>query len=278
MTKRAFYALLSAIGIVVVATIVIILSVQGTKSDDSSSSAEHEDPGKKVDTSKISTLPADTIWSKASFQGSETAEHKLVVYADLFCPYCRKEYEAIEQNMDDFKATFLDTGLLSYELRLVDALNDPTDPEETYISTTGGEVVYCAAEQDKFWEYYQAIQDKIYDDYYSKKLGDRHYDRTTEPDWKEHSLPYLDTEYFTSITTNPEVDLDQAKLDTCLESGSGMLKMKQALLSAQKVKVSSFPSFVLDGKTQKSLYSIDNTYNYDIFYSKFKAGLLALIG
>jgi protein-disulfide isomerase len=217
-------------------------------------------------------LDNNKVWSKNALLGSENATHKLVVYSDLFCPYCRKEFEGIEQNMADFKPTFLDSNKLSYELRITDLLSTASDPDENWDSTTGGEVVHCAQLQNHFWDYYQAILNKMYADYYSKGVGDRHYDRQTEADYKQHMVPRLETSYFTDVAKIVD-GIDMAKMDACIKDGSGMKELKQYSKSAVKAGANSFPSFFVDGKVAKELYGIDNTYDYSKFYANIKKGL-----
>lgn len=275
MSNRMFKFLMIGVGVVIAACVAIIVCYSALSSGNGSNSAEKQgDPAAKIDTKTIKALSADQIWSKAAFIGNEKAEHKLVVYSDLFCPYCRKAFEAIKQNMDDFKGAFIDNNKLSYELRITDGLTNPSDPDESYISTIGGEVVQCAALQNHFWDYLGATEDKIYEDYYSKGLGDRHRDKATEPDWRQHQIKRMGTDYFTDIAKTVD-GMDMDKLNTCISSGEGMKKLKQYTISATKVGIHSFPDFFVDGKEDKSLYSIDNSYDYDKFYKGIKLGLQA---
>lgn len=278
MSDRMFKRLLIGIAAIVVICICVIaiysITSVNNKNNNQAQSSQNEDPRKKVDVKSIQTLSHNNIWSKSAFIGSENAEHKLVIYGDLFCPYCRKAFEAIQQNIDDFKAKYIDTGKLSYEYRVTDLLTNSGDADETYISSTGGEVVQCAAKQNHFWDYYQAIEDKIYDDYYKNGLGDRHYDRATEPDWRKHQIPRLETSYFTDVAAKVE-GIDMTKMNNCISSNDGMKQLQQYSLSANKAGANSFPSFFLDGKIEKGLYAIDNTYDYSKFYKGIVNGLAA---
>ncbi|MDR1862161.1 MAG: DsbA family protein [Candidatus Ancillula sp.] len=276
MSDKLFKGLIVGIVAVVLICVGVVVAVNlssSNKGSSTNSTQQAEDPGKKVDATKLQVLDANKIWNKGAFMGNESAQHKLVVYGDLFCPYCRKAYEAIQQNLDDFKNNYITPNKLSYEVRVTDLLSTPSDPIENYNSTTGGEVVHCAMVQDKFWDYYTAIEDKIYNDYYVKGLGDRHYDRNGgDPDWKEHQLPKLETSYFTDVAkTVPGIDID--KMNKCIQDGTGMKSLKQYSKSASKAGATSFPSFFVDGKQSKELYNINNTYDYASFYSGIKKGL-----
>lgn len=284
MSDKFFKLLMIAMGVVVVgcvAVLVIYNASNGSSNSDNSNnssksnSAKFKDPAAELDDSKLKVLDPSKVWSKNIVLGNENAEHKLVVYADLFCPYCRREFIAIEQNMDDFKATYLDTNKLSYELRVTDLLTNSADPDENYISTIGGEVVQCASIQNHFWDYYAAIQEQIYEDYYSKGLGDRHYDRESEPNWKQHQVPRLELSYFTDVAKTVE-GIDMEKLNKCIKDETGLKQLKAYSKGGIKARATSFPSFFVDGKQEKALYGIDNSYDYDKFYSNIKKGLAVL--
>jgi protein-disulfide isomerase len=278
MNDKLFKKLMIGVGGIIVLCGVVIAIYATTNSPSKSNEGaaygeqKYTDPAAKVNSANLTVLDPKSTWSKNALIGSETAPHKLVVYADLFCPYCRKSYEAVKQNMDDFKATFIDSGTMSYELRMTDLLTNSTDSDENYISTIGGEVVMCAQRQAHFWDYLDAIETAIYDDYYSKDIGDRHYDKATESDWKSHMVPRLETSYFTDVAAKVDgIDLD--KLNSCISSGEGMKQLKQYSKSASKAGSSSFPSFFVDGVQSKELYAIDNTYDYAKFYKGIKLGL-----
>ena len=82
--------------------------------------------------------------------GDTNAPVKIIEYADLLCPYCAKGHA---ETFDYIKQQYIDTGKVSYELRLVGVIKQN--------STLAGSGAYCAAEQGKYWDYVMKAYAKI---------------------------------------------------------------------------------------------------------------------
>lgn len=85
------------------------------------------------------------VQDKRLTKGDSAAPVKIVEYADILCPYCAKANEEI---IPQIQSNYIDKKQVHYEVRLV-AMISPD-------SQRAGEGAYCAAEQDKFWDYLDA--------------------------------------------------------------------------------------------------------------------------
>lgn len=92
--------------------------------------------------------------------GSSDAPLAIVEYADVLCPYCAKVNEEV---IPRIKTDYIDTKKAQYEIRLV-AMISPD-------SQRAAEGAYCAAEQDKFWDYMDTAYSETWRNYYSQNLG-----------------------------------------------------------------------------------------------------------
>lgn len=95
----------------------------------------------------------DTRLSK----GEQDAPLAIVEYADVLCPYYAK---VNEQVLPRLQSDYIDTHKARYEIRLV-AMIAPD-------SQRAAERAYCAAEQNKFWEYMDLAYRETWQNYYSQ--------------------------------------------------------------------------------------------------------------
>ena len=93
-------------------------------------------------------------WNEKMSQGSADAKNVFVDYTDYFCSFCA-EVEAAT-NADFFKNEYLKSGKVRYEHRVVTLLKEVTDNTET-----GAHAAFCAADQDKYWQYTHDIVPRI---------------------------------------------------------------------------------------------------------------------
>lgn len=89
--------------------------------------------------------------------GKESAPVRIVEYSDILCPYCAKINEKV---VPQIKSDYIDTGKVHYEVRPVAVIA----PD----SQRAAEGAYCAADQSKFWDYYNTAYKVTWDNYYSK--------------------------------------------------------------------------------------------------------------
>lgn len=90
-------------------------------------------------------------------KGDKSAPVKIIEYADILCPYCAKANEEI---IPQIQSNYIDKNQAHYEVRLV-AMIAPD-------SERAAEGAYCAAEQNKFWDYLNTAYRDSWNNYYSK--------------------------------------------------------------------------------------------------------------
>lgn len=92
-------------------------------------------------------------------KGSPGAPVKIIDYVDVLCPFCAKSNqpgETVPRIMSDY----VDTKKAHYEVRLV--------AKTAQDSERAGKGAYCAAEQNKFWEYLDTAYSDTWKQYYSQ--------------------------------------------------------------------------------------------------------------
>ena len=115
--------------------------------------------------------PADVsaeVWNTTMTLGDPaTAVRHYVVYSDLMCPYCNYYGKVIMDNDADFKK-YLEDNKIAYEVRVTDMLYESSGVQ---MSRPSAEGAYCAARENRFWDYYHAALSHLFKDYYEKGIG-----------------------------------------------------------------------------------------------------------
>ena len=108
------------------------------------------------------------VWNGQMLLGNkETAVRHYIVYTDLMCPYCNYYGRIVQQNEEDF-LKYIEENKIAYEVRVTDMLYEGSGVE---YSRPAAEGAYCAARENRFWDYYHAALDHIFTDYYDKGIG-----------------------------------------------------------------------------------------------------------
>lgn len=197
-------------------------------------------------------------WNEAMTKGDpETGKH-FIMYTDIFCPYCDKFSNALHANADDFNKNYIDNGKIYYEMRVTD-LNYLSGHSDN--SKPAGESTYCAAKQDKFWEYYKALLDKLYEDYHSKGIGVS----KTSP-----RPPTLEVSYYYEIAKS--AGLEEVAFVGCMEGHETLEELDAATTRAQRLIESGVPYFVF-GDFRAS--GFDGNWDTDNDYKQAKLMLSA---
>lgn len=168
-------------------------------------------------------------------KGNESAPVKIVEYADILCPYCAKANEEI---IPQIQADYIDKNQAHYEVRLV-AMIAPD-------SQRAAEGAYCAAEQNKFWDYLDTAYKDTWDNYYSQNKT---------PD---------DIELFSDSNISSfakTVGLDTLPWQQCMDSGKYEKTINENQDKMIEIKAYGTPHFIING----------NNYNGAPPYSAFKA-------
>jgi protein-disulfide isomerase len=188
------------------------------------------------------------VWNKAMTLGNTDNKNHFIEYTDMFCPYCAKFNHALGK---DFERDYIETDKLFFELRLTDIISD-----HSVNSTRGGETGYCAAEQEKFWAYYDTILNNLKVDYHDKGIGVS----KTSP-----KIPQLEDEYY--LNAAREAKLDEEKFKTCLADGSGLKELRANTEKAAQLLPSGVPFFILNNYSSSGFEG-----NYDTVKRMIKAG------
>lgn len=146
MSKAAKWVRIGAVAAVVVVLILVIV----------------------LSSSTVKPSISEQVWDTRTTLGdAETATNHFILYTDLVCPYCAVLGQVLTQNADEFEQWVRDNKVL-YEVRVTDYLFEGMGNE---YSRPSAEATYCATREDRFWDYYHAAMNKMYEDYQSKGIG-----------------------------------------------------------------------------------------------------------
>ena len=111
--------------------------------------------------------PAGQAWTAAMTTGSDEAKSHYIMYTDLMCPYCDVFSREAMEHWGEFQDYLAEHKIL-FEVRMTDMLYEGGSGEK---SREAGEAAYCAARDDKFWEFYHGALAALWNDYHSKGIG-----------------------------------------------------------------------------------------------------------
>ncbi len=152
--------------------------------------------------------------AKDDRMGDPNAPVKIIEYADYQCPYCMKYWEETEPQIIQ---NYVGTGKVYYEYHSV---GDFLGAE----SAAAANAAYCAADQNKFWEYH----DILFANWTGEHVGDFAPDKLRQ--------------YAAAIHLNPD------PFKTCVDSAAHMDRVNQDANDAKAAGVRATPSFIINGK------------------------------
>lgn len=165
--------------------------------------------------------------------GDLNAPVKIVEFADYQCPFCLRYWTETEPQIIQ---NYVATGKVYYEYRSVGGFVGPE-------SADAANAAYCAADQNKFWEYH----DILFANWTGENAGDFTPDKLRQ--------------YATAINLN----LDQ--FNTCINSGAHTDEVNQDVTDAKAAGVTGTPAFVINGKL------IEGAQPYSAFQQAIDAAL-----
>jgi protein-disulfide isomerase len=154
------------------------------------------------------------IQSKFNTLGDPNAPVKIIEYADFQCPYCMRYSKDTEPQIIN---TYVATGKVYYEYRSVGAFLGPE-------SASAAEAAYCAADQNKFWEYH----DILFSNWTGENAGDFAPDKLRQ--------------YAATLGLSPNT------FDDCLSQHKYAGQVQQDVTNAKTDGIHSTPSFLINGK------------------------------
>lgn len=202
-----------------------------------------------------------TAWNEQMTLGDKsTAKRHYIMYTDIFCPYCDKFSDAVAAHKDEFMSEYIEGKNIYFEMRVTD-MNYLSGHSNN--SRPAGEGVYCAAKQEKFWDYYYALLGQIYEDYHSKGIG---IDKNSE------RIPDLEMDYFYNVAK--ETDLDYDQFVSCMENHETADELDKNTERAGNIVGGGVPYFTFDKfVTSGFLGTFDADKDYEQVKLMMDAGL-----
>ena len=189
-------------------------------------------------------------WNEQMTLGDKTtAKHHYIMYTDIFCPYCDKFSDAVAAHKDEFMTDYIEGKKIYFEIRVTD-MNYLSGHSEN--SKPAGEGAYCAAKQEKFWDYYYALLGQIYDDYHSKGIG---IDKNSE------RIPDLEMKYFYDVAKKTSLDYDS--FVSCMENHETEEELNKNTQRAGNIVGGGVPYFTFDKFVTSGFagnFNADNDY------------------
>ncbi len=230
--QTSFYLGL-AIGIAVVSIIgfVMMSSAYFSKNDTSTPLAQEVNNVVKAPTptAPTPTAPAPTraiqpqgevnvvVTASDHVRGSKNAEVTIVEYSDIQCPFCKRFHNTLRQVMDTYGT----------KVRWV-YKHFPLDQLHPY-ARKAAEATECAADQGKFWEYLDYLNDN------QTKIN----------------IAFLST----AATAQ---GLNLTEFNSCLNAGKYAAKVQADQAEGQKNGVTGTPGSIINGKFYKGALPFEN--------------------
>ena len=203
------------------------------------------------------TNHTDTVWNEAATVGKMDAKHYFVFYTDLACPYCSAFSLAVLDNKDEFMRDYIEGKDILYEVRVTDFLYEFGE-HKPEMSRQSAEAVYCATNENKFWDYYYAALDRLYNDYYSEGVGIS----KTAP-----AITDMTSDYWLNI--GKEIGLSE-EFESCYSEHKMLSKVQENTAKAAQIVQGGLPYFKFDKFTTGGF---DTRWGWDYVKKYLDAGL-----
>ena len=157
------------------------------------------------------TLPPEESLDKSL--GAEDAPVVVVEYADFQCPYCEQFASGAARQL---KEEYVDQGQVRFVFRHLAFIGDE--------STWAAEASECANEQGRFWDYH----DRLFEEQAGENQG-----AFSKENLKRFAA---------------ELGLDTEQFDQCFDSGEYRSKVREEVREAQRRRINSTPSLLVNGQ------------------------------
>jgi protein-disulfide isomerase len=173
----------------------------------------------KVDVALTAPVPyrAEVDVAGAPVRGAATAPITIVEYSDFHCPFCRRVQPTLNTLLDKYKGQVR----LVYKHLPLDGLH----PQARRVS----EASWCAAQQDRFWQFHDAV------------YADASTDASDATLTRLASTAGLDAGRFTSCLANPEAKA----------------AVQRDVTQGEALGLSSTPGFFINGREVRGAQPID---------------------
>ncbi|MEN6410736.1 MAG: thioredoxin domain-containing protein [Anaerolineaceae bacterium] len=196
------------LGIVAVAVVVVLVLVLGNRPAQTAGEFTRITPNPRPQADGLS-------------MGDPNAPVKIVEFADFQCPGCKSFFETVESTMVE---KYIATGEVYYTFSpfsFVDEFPGAKGSE----SKDAAAAAYCAADQNKFWEYHDML--------YTNLSG-------------ENSGSYTQVRL---LAFGEALGLNMTDFKTCVTSNKYQQRVLEANSYAEKNKVTGTPTFLVNGVT-----------------------------
>jgi protein-disulfide isomerase len=175
--------------------------------------------GATVDMKLAAPAPyrAEVDVAGAPVRGTTTAPVTIVEYSDFHCPFCRRVQPTLTALLDKYKGQVR----LVYKHLPLDGLH----PQARRVS----EASWCAAQQDRFWQFHDAV-----------------YAEST-PDSSDAALSKMAT----------AAGLDAAKFTSCLANPEAKAAVQRDATQGEALGLSSTPGFFINGREVRGAQPIE---------------------
>ena len=209
--------IIAAIALVVIGGAVILSNATGSSTPTAASNGRVL-PAIKASTAEVPPNAQD----KQRAWGPADAPITIVEYIDYQCPHCGNYHITMEPQV--IKA-FAQTNKVRYEIRALPFLDNGTT--ESLDAAQGS---YCAADQNKFWQYHSSL----FDNQMGLLTGEENVGGFTKARLKDIAA------------TIPGIDA--AAFNTCLDTDAKKGNVQADYEEAAKRPVERTPSFAVNGK------------------------------
>ncbi len=166
-------------------------------------------------------LPTRTIIDGLT-AGDPNAPIEVVEYADFQCVACQNTFVIVEP---DLVRKYINTGKVFFTYEPFSFLG----PE----SYRAAQAAYCAADQNKFWEYH----DLLFENWAGENQG-----------------AFSDNNLFRFAE---QIDFDKETFKTCFDSGKYIQKVIEKAQAASAAGITSTPTFLVNGQRVNSIVLLD---------------------
>lgn len=195
----------------------------------------------------------ERVWEPDMTVGNMEAENYFIIYSDVACPYCVAFENAIIEHEEEF-LEYIEQNDILVEVRLSDFLYE-YGQAQSIESRYGAEAIYCAKNAGRFWDYYNLVMARVWDEYYAEN------GKAAFSDFNELGKDYW-------IQMGKEIGLGD-DFANCVENDETLDVVKSYAARSTKL-VTGMPYFKFNNSVQSG-FGLSWGWDYVLMY--FKAGL-----
>ena len=167
--------------------------------------------------------------------GNDDAPINIIEFADYQCPFCARFNQ---ETKDELVSKYVDTGIVRFGFKDL-VINDlPKDK----LSTLSAEASYCAAEQDKFWDYH----DEVYRNSRGENTG------------------WISNESLVGFANNINIP-NTAQFTECLNSHKYNQLVVQNDIFAKNLGLASTPTFLILKDNSTKIAAVEGAQPLNVF-------------